>query len=246
MVPLLAIVAYPAVRHFVHTRVYPHRHGILKRHLSLALADKVCGGDGQSSQEPATVLDFGAGMGHTSKLIKEVFGEAGGTPSITAIDVYKSDAWYGGEVSKRLVYDGGALPFADGEFDVAFAGQVLHHIPDNAAAVRELSRVARDIVIVEDLVVPGTFQQRFFHFWDSLWNNDWLDSPPHTNRAHEGWQALFGEIGLKTCRKHFTSIAFGADIVNEESPSPVIEKCYLANGFYVLSKSDDGCAKALC
>ncbi|KAL7526051.1 hypothetical protein ACHAWF_001610 [Thalassiosira exigua] len=246
IVPLLAVFLYHAVRYFVQTRVYPHRHGILKQHLSLALADKVCGERSRMDARKASrVLDFGAGMGHTSKLIKEVFGDADSQPDITAIDVYESDNWFGGEVSRRLVYTGGALPFLDGEFEVAFVGQVLHHVTDNALAMRELARVARDLVIIEDLVLPGTFQEQFFYLWDSLWNNDWFDSPPHTNRAHTDWMDLFANLQLETCHEHFTSIAFCADRL-ETSPEPVFQDCYLANGFYVLSHSEEGCNEPLC
>jgi SAM-dependent methyltransferase len=51
------------------------------------------------------------------------------------------------------VADGRALPYPDGSFDVAHASLVLHHLdPDDAVAfLRELRRVARDGVVVNDL-----------------------------------------------------------------------------------------------
>ena len=41
------------------------------------------------------------------------------------------------------VADACALPFADGEFDVVHAHQVLQHLPDPVAALREMRRVCR-------------------------------------------------------------------------------------------------------
>ncbi|GAP93193.1 putative ubie coq5 [Rosellinia necatrix] len=40
-------------------------------------------------------------------------------------------------------HDAAALPFADGEFDVVFCHQVLHHARDPVAILREMARVAR-------------------------------------------------------------------------------------------------------
>jgi ubiquinone/menaquinone biosynthesis C-methylase UbiE len=52
------------------------------------------------------------------------------------------------------VADGRGLPWPDGSFDVAHASLVLHHLsPDDAVAfLRELRRVARAGVVVNDLV----------------------------------------------------------------------------------------------
>jgi SAM-dependent methyltransferase len=57
------------------------------------------------------------------------------------------------------VADGRSLPFADGEFHVAHASLVLHHLepPDAAAFLAELRRVVRLGVVINDLsrgVIP--------------------------------------------------------------------------------------------
>jgi SAM-dependent methyltransferase len=53
-----------------------------------------------------------------------------------------------------VIADGRALPYPDGAFDVAHASLVLHHLaPDEAVAfLRELRRVARRGIVVNDLV----------------------------------------------------------------------------------------------
>jgi ubiquinone/menaquinone biosynthesis C-methylase UbiE len=52
------------------------------------------------------------------------------------------------------VADGRALPYPDGAFDVAHASMVVHHLaPEDAVAfLRELQRVARRGIVVNDLV----------------------------------------------------------------------------------------------
>jgi ubiquinone/menaquinone biosynthesis C-methylase UbiE len=43
-----------------------------------------------------------------------------------------------------------ALPFADGSFDAVCEISILHHVPDPAAVVSEMMRVARKMVIIAD------------------------------------------------------------------------------------------------
>ena len=87
-------------------------------------------------------LDFGCGTGALDGLLLPHVG------SVTGIDVSSGllevaaqqnpDAHY-------QQYDGGAIPFPDASFDLAFASCVFHHIDpgDRAAAAAELARVLR-------------------------------------------------------------------------------------------------------
>ncbi len=53
------------------------------------------------------------------------------------------------------------LPFADGTFDLAFVGAMLHHVDDVLAALRELRRVSRGLVA---LVEPNRNNPAMFVF----------------------------------------------------------------------------------
>ena len=101
------------------------------------------------------------------------------------------------------VADGRALPFDDDAFDVAHASLVLHHVEpgDAVAFLRELARVARLGVVVNDLA-------RGPHFWLGAWlilhmitRNPWTlhDGTLSVRRAYTRAEAraLLVEAGLR-------------------------------------------------
>jgi SAM-dependent methyltransferase len=49
-----------------------------------------------------------------------------------------------------LMASGDALPFADKSFDAVCEFAMLHHVPDPARVVREMLRVARNVVVISD------------------------------------------------------------------------------------------------
>lgn len=101
----------------------------------------------------AHILDAGAGRGD----MPIGFARAGW--SVTALDVHPDVL----VVTRRMTReepridvvegDARALPFEDGAFDVSHASLLIHHLdPDDAvSALRELRRVARRGVVINDL-----------------------------------------------------------------------------------------------
>ncbi len=90
---------------------------------------------------PRSVLDAGCGEG---ELLRR--GVLGGEVSTYALDL---GAAAPGAFSGRFVRGSVlALPFPDAAFDVALCLEVLEHLADPAAAVRELARVARHAVVL--------------------------------------------------------------------------------------------------
>jgi len=57
--------------------------------------------------------------------------------------------------------DVGALPFGDATFDVVFEANVLHHVRDRFAVVREMARVSRRYVV---LLEPNRYNPLMFGF----------------------------------------------------------------------------------
>jgi SAM-dependent methyltransferase len=90
---------------------------------------------------PAAVLEVGMGEGEVSARIRARYPEA----RVVGIDLPDDElagAWQGRGLHGAFA-DIARLPFEDGMFDLVLAIEVLEHVPDPAAALRELGRVAR-------------------------------------------------------------------------------------------------------
>ena len=98
---------------------------------------------------PESVLDVGCGEG----VLTHEWAERLGDRRIVGIDL--EDAKLRDEWGKRRrsnleyrVEEATSLSFADGEFDLAAAIEVLEHVPEPEATVAEMARVARRHVLV--------------------------------------------------------------------------------------------------
>ena len=94
-----------------------------------------------------------------------------------------------------VIYDGRRMPFADDEFDVALILTVLHHLEDHEELINEAKRVAKKIIIVED-IFNGWWHKQITFFLDSLLNLEFIGHP-HSNRSDSGWRNLFKRLGLE-------------------------------------------------
>jgi SAM-dependent methyltransferase len=94
---------------------------------------------------PATILDFGAGIGNSLQPLRDAFPNA----VIKCLDVsaesLKICNQQGVNNMTTHAYDGKSLPFADASIDVAFTACVFHHIPedDHIALLTEIRRCLR-------------------------------------------------------------------------------------------------------
>ena len=84
-----------------------------------------------------TALDVATGGGHVARRLREL-----------GAVVTTSDAAAGMEPD--VVCTAEDLPFADASFDVVVCRVAMHHFQDPARAVREMARVTRRLVVIED------------------------------------------------------------------------------------------------
>ncbi len=132
--------------------------------LSAGALDRLAG---RAADQGAQIelLDVGTGGADIPLALLERWTRRGRRLSITAVDdrqeVIDAARAARPEVASTAglvlsVADGRALPFADDSFDVAHCSLVLHHLdePSAVALLREMARVSRRGVIVNDLA-PG-------------------------------------------------------------------------------------------
>jgi SAM-dependent methyltransferase len=121
-----------------------------------------------------TVLDVASGGGHTARALRE----AGCT-------VVGADSAPG--MQPDVLCQAEDLPFADGSFDAAVSRIAPHHFEDVRAAVREMARVARNVVVVEDTLYVS----------EAVEEAERLRDPTHVRSYTESeWRSLFGTAGL--------------------------------------------------
>lgn len=106
-----------------------------------------------SDLDVVTVLDVGAGNGYFTWLL-ETWGQA------VALDFARTMLLQH-PAELKLQGDAVALPLADHAVDVAFCGNLLHHLPDPQAAVTEMGRVASKYVV---LIEPNRNNPLMFGF----------------------------------------------------------------------------------
>jgi 2-polyprenyl-3-methyl-5-hydroxy-6-metoxy-1,4-benzoquinol methylase len=95
------------------------------------------------------------------------------------------------------------LPFADGEFDVATAIEVLEHVPDAEHTVAEMARVAQSWLLVS---VPREPLWRMLNMARGAYVKDLGNTPGHLNHwSKRSFAALLGRHG---------------DVVEARSPFP--------------------------
>ena len=83
------------------------------------------------------ILDFGGG----NCLIKKRFEKY----NIQTIDIIKNN-----NCKNYIKYDGFNIPYSDKYFDLTICMFVLHHIPHQNKIIKEIKRVSKNIVILED------------------------------------------------------------------------------------------------
>lgn len=132
------------------------------------------------------LLEIGSGPG---SVLRE-FRKAGYT--IDALDV--ADSSYDATLKPNL-YDGVRMPFEDGAYYSALLLTVLHHISDPEPVLIEAMRVARRVIIIED-VYETAWQRKYTKVADSITNLEFIGHP-HSNRSDEEWKETFSRLGFE-------------------------------------------------
>ncbi len=141
---------------------------------------------GEFLKKNERVLDIGAGSCTNTEFLKKR------GMKMTPLDVRNISVI---RHIKPVLYDGKTIPFKKNSFDVALILSVLHHTPDPEKIIREAKRVAKRLIIMEDIYY-GWVDKLVTHILDSLSNLEFFGHP-HSNRTDEQWQKLFRKLKLK-------------------------------------------------
>jgi len=145
----------------------------------------------------STAVDIGAGNGLVAFELQQANIQA------TAVDV--ADLSILPEV-KVTVYDGQTLPYQNNHFDSALLLTVLHHTTDPVAVLKESARVAKQVVIIED-VYRNVLQKYATFAMDTLVNFGHSEMT-YQNRSLKEWKAIFEDLDLKRVLFFFRQVTF--------------------------------------
>jgi len=129
--------------------------------------------------DPGSLLDVGCGEG----VLTHQWAQRMGDKRIVGIDLDDPHlhALWEGRQAPNLTYQvmkAENLPFADGEFDVASAIEVLEHVPDPEHTVAEMARVASGHLLVS---VPREPLWRGLNMARGAYLKDLGNTPGHLN-----------------------------------------------------------------
>lgn len=139
---------------------------------------------------PNSILDVGCGEG----VLTHEWAERIGDGRIVGIDLDEPELQAAWEQRKRdnleyRVLEATTLPFADNEFEMASAIEVLEHVPEPASTIAEMGRVAAKYVLVS---VPREPLWRGMNMARGAYWKDLGNTPGHVN--HWSKRAFVAEL----------------------------------------------------
>jgi ubiquinone/menaquinone biosynthesis C-methylase UbiE len=132
------------------------------------------------------VIDIGAGTCDVTAALLE------GGFNVVAADISDLSCIEG---VTPVLFDGRRLPFSADAFDVGLLINVLHHTREPDQILCEASRVARRLVIHED-IYESRVQRALTLLMDSATNLEFFGHP-HSNRDDQEWRQTFEALGLE-------------------------------------------------
>jgi SAM-dependent methyltransferase len=132
-----------------------------------------------SRAQPRSILDVGCGEG----VLTELWAERLAPERVVGIDLEdpKLEAEWKRRSRPNLEFRTGLgheLPYADGEFDAVTAMEVLEHVPEPAAVIAEMTRVASRWILVS---VPREPLWRGLNMARGAYLRDLGNTPGHLN-----------------------------------------------------------------
>ncbi len=132
------------------------------------------------------ILDLGCGSGIVAKVFKDFF-----QAEMIGVDIKDQRIF---NIPFEII-DGKTLPFPEKSFDVVLINYVLHHSEDPEALLKEAKRVAKKIIISEDL--PEDILSKIYCKFHGLTYNKFFQKNNLTSfKTGKEWEEIFKKIGI--------------------------------------------------
>lgn len=150
------------------------------------------------------IIDVGCGGGNISRILKEHGHD------VTSIDIVNKSYSYN---VQPIIFNGRTIPFPNKSFDVGLVCAVLHHTPQPEHLLQETARVAKRIIVLED-IYSSSIQKIVTMISDSIVNLEFVGHP-HTNKTDREWKFVFNKHNLKLkSSQYFHQIFLGLPFYN--------------------------------
>lgn len=180
------------------------------------------------------ILDVACGTGIAARRAADIAGPS----SVTGLDINEAMLTVAARTDPGITWvqgDAGALPFADGEFDVVLCQMALMFFPDPLAAVREMPRVTSEGGTIASVVPARLEDQPAYGAFVNLVGRDAGVQAMSLLNTYWAWgdtgrmRGLFDEAGLtiKNLRTHIGTARYtsAADFVSGEVEStPLMDR----------------------
>jgi len=135
-----------------------------------------------------TILDFGCG----NMLVTEYVQKHLPNKKITGVEVLDLNL----TDMKPVIYDGIKMPFKDRQFELGFTIFVLHHCPDEIAALKDFLRVCKYRAIVIEEIYENVFEKYITYISDYLANHleSFKITVPFSFHNDTEWKQIFSSL----------------------------------------------------
>jgi SAM-dependent methyltransferase len=136
----------------------------------------------------ASVLDFGSGDGWFARQMLD----SGVTQNLTAYDIkLRPDVFH-----PPTIYDGGALPLPDREFDLSYSVDVMHHCPDPVTQIEDVLRCTKRYFLLKDHTYRTRLGQLELCILDEIGNRKFGIPSLYKYQRRWSWFAVIQKQGF--------------------------------------------------